>query len=50
LVANIYNNIDWTGISALVAVMGVFVSAFTFWKSFSKLKETEQIKIVCVKH
>jgi hypothetical protein len=32
-------------VSSLAAVAGVFISAVTFKKSFSRLKETEQIKI-----
>src|SRR5215211_3671140 len=35
----------WVMISSIVAVTGVIVSAVTFTKSFSRLKETEQIKI-----
>jgi hypothetical protein len=32
-------------VSSLAAVVGVVGSAITFWKSFSKIKENEQIKI-----
>jgi hypothetical protein len=35
----------WIMISSLAAVSGVIVSAVTFYKSYSRLKETEQIKI-----
>src|SRR5215211_4104129 len=38
-------NDTWIMISSLAAVSGVIVSAVTFYKSYSRLKETEQIKI-----
>lgn len=35
----------WIMVSSIAAVVGVVVSAVTFYKSYSRLKETEQIKI-----
>lgn len=39
------SNVNWTMVSSIGAVAGVLVSAFTFYKSYSKMKNTEQIKI-----
>lgn len=35
----------WSMASSLAAVSGVIISAVTFWKSFARMKESEQIKI-----
>jgi hypothetical protein len=37
--------LSWTVMSSLAAVIGVLVSAFTFWKSFSRMKRSEQVKM-----
>jgi hypothetical protein len=35
----------WPMVSALIAVAGVSASAITFWKSFSRMKKSEQVRI-----
>src|SRR6476620_3444958 len=40
------NSINWNMVSSLAAVSGVIVSVVVFWKSYSRLKKIEQIKIV----
>src|SRR5437867_1422532 len=39
------DTLTWTMVSSLAAVAGVIASAVTFWKSFSKMRSSEQIKI-----
>jgi hypothetical protein len=40
------DSVFWAMVSSLVAVAGVVVSAFSFGKSFSRMKKSEQLKIV----
>jgi hypothetical protein len=40
------DSVTWAMVSSWAAVVGVIVSAVTFKKSFSKMKKSEQIRIV----